>query len=107
MFKLRNPSFRLSYYEIPTYRELVCVVNGVCTVKYPETVQRLLSLGFQLIEDETPKEEASKELTDDEIKREALRLIKEEGLTLVSVARRLGISKSRLRELLDDSGTRR
>lgn len=104
MFKLRNPSFRMSYYEIPTYRELVCVVNGVCTVKYPETVQRLLSLGFQLVNEEQNKDQEVEEVADEEIKREAARLIKEEGLTLTTVSKRLGVSKKRLRELLDDSG---
>ena len=43
-------------WTLATYREVITVKNGYCTVKYPETVQTLQLQGFKLVEqDDTPK----------------------------------------------------
>lgn len=43
-------------WTLATYREVITVKNGYCTVRYPETVQTLKLQGFQLVEqDDTPK----------------------------------------------------
>jgi len=49
-------------WTLATYREVVTVKNGRCTVKYPETVQTLQLQGFKLVEqDEKQKPPSQKE----------------------------------------------